>query len=529
MLSAAQIEQLPDEVKDHIAGLTHQYESRISQAELEIEDLQEQLKLARFRKFARSSESAEELLQAMLFEEAEIQSVPPDEPETDRSLTTVASHTRKKRGRKPLSDDLPTVEVIHDIPEAQKRCACGHELSKVDEEVSEKLKTIPEQFFVERHIRPKYACRNCEGSGDEENPVFRIASVPPSIIPKSIVTPELLAFIIQNKFVDHLPYYRQEKRFERLGARISRQDMSNWQQKAYIALKPLKDLLKEQLLSGPVIQMDETTVQVMNEPEKSNTSTSYMWLARGGPPGKPVVDYAYHRSRGSEYAKAYLSDFSGYLQTDGYVGYETALKDRSDIIHVGCMAHVRRKFFEAGKSSKKAGSAHQAVSKIAEFYRIEKELRSQDLSDDEFTRKRKARIAPVADRFKAWLDKKALSVRPSSAVGRAVTYALSQWDKVMKYIESPYLTPDNNGAENAIRPFVLGRKNWLFSGSPEGAEGSCFMFSLIETARQNGLNPYGYLVHVFTKAPEIGESGNWEDLLPWNIKDDLLELKSILN
>jgi transposase len=144
--------------------------------------------------------------------------------------------------------------------------------------------------------------------------------------------------------------------------------------------------MKEQhVLSGPVIQMDETTVQVMNEPEKSNTSTSYMWLARGGPPGKPVVDYAYHRSRGSEYAKAYLSDFSGYLQTDGYVGYETALKDRSDIIHVGCMAHVRRKFFEAGKSSKKAGSAHQAVSKIAEFYRIEKELRSQDLSDDEFT------------------------------------------------------------------------------------------------------------------------------------------------
>jgi transposase len=179
-----------------------------------------------------------------------------------------------------------------------------------------------------------------------------------------------------------------------------------------------------------------------------------------------VVDYAYHRSRGSEYAKAYLSDFSGYLQTDGYVGYETALKDRSDIIHVGCMAHVRRKFFEAGKSSKKAGSAHQAVSKIAEFYRIEKELRSQDLSDDEFTQKRKARIAPVADRFKAWLDKKALSVRPSSAVGRAVTYALSQWDKVMKYIESPYLTPDNNGAENAIRPLCAWPQELAVLGKP---------------------------------------------------------------
>jgi transposase len=277
MLSAAEIEQLPEEVQAHIVAL----DSRISQAELEIEDLQEQLKLARFRKFARSSESAEQLLQAMLFEEPEIQSTPPDEPETDSSLTTVASHTRKKRGRKPLSDDLPRVEVIHDIRQDQKRCACGHELSKIDEEVSEKLKTIPEQFFVERHIRPKYACRNCEGSGDEENPVFRIAPVPPSIIPKSIVTPELLAFIIQNKFVDHLPYYRQEKRFERVGARISRQDMSNWQQKAYLALKPLKTLIKSHLLSGPVIQMDETTVQVMNEPEKSSTSTSYMWLARG--------------------------------------------------------------------------------------------------------------------------------------------------------------------------------------------------------------------------------------------------------
>jgi transposase len=240
MLSAAEIEQLPEEVQAHIVAL----DSRISQAELEIEDLQEQLKLARFWKFARSSESAEQLLQAMLFEEPEIQSTPPDEPETDSSLTTVASHTRKKRGRKPLSDDLPRVEVIHDIRQDQKRCACGHELSKIDEEVSEKLKTIPEQFFVERHIRPKYACRNCEGSGDEENPVFRIAPVPPSIIPKSIVTPELLAFIIQNKFVDHLPYYRQEKRFERVGARISRQDMSNWQQKAYLALKPAENTHK---------------------------------------------------------------------------------------------------------------------------------------------------------------------------------------------------------------------------------------------------------------------------------------------
>lgn len=525
MLSSTEIEQLPEAVRKHLAEVASRYEARISEQEIEIEDLQERLKLALFRKFGRKSEAASELQQAMLFEETEDQAS--TEPQEEDELTTVPAHTRKKRGRKPLSDDLPRVEVIHDIRDEEKLCGCGHNLSKIDEEVSEKLKIIPEQVFVERHIRPKYACRSCEGSGDEEKPVFRIAEVEPVIIPKSMVTPELLAFIIQNKFVDHLPYYRQEKRFERIGVRISRQDMSNWQQKAYEALKPLKDLLRKQILTGPVIQMDETTVQVMNEEEKPNTSKSYMWLARGGPPGKPVVEYAYHQTRGSDYAREYLKPYSGYLQTDGYVGYETALKGRSDIIHVGCMAHVRRKFFEAAKGNK-ATSAHEAVAKIAQFYRIETQLRDSGLSDEEFVRQRKENILPHAKKFKDWLDKKAESIRPTSEAGKAVAYAVANWDRVMKYLESPYLTPDNNGAENAIRPFVLGRKNWLFSGSPTGAESSCFMFSLIQTARQNGLNPYGYLTHVFTTAPKIASDGNWADLLPWNIKGTLLNMESAI-
>ena len=517
MLSAAEIDKLPKEVQEHIVALTNRYES-------EIEDLQEQLKLALFRKFGRKTETTAELLQNLLFEEPEAEQ-PAEESFDDEEK--IEAYTRKKRGRKPLSKDLPRVDVIHDIPEEEKQCACGHELSKIDEEVSEKLKIIPEQVFVERHIRPKYACRHCEGSGDEEKPVFRIAPVKESIIPKSIVTPELLAFIIVNKFVDHLPYYRQEKRFERIGARISRQDMSNWQNKAHNFLFPLKDLIKSHLLSGEVINMDETTVQVMGEEGKANTSKSYMWLARGGPPDKPVVHYEYHRSRGSDYVKDYLKPFSGYLQTDGYVGYETALKERSDIVRVGCMAHVRRKFFEAAKSSKKTGAAQAAVSKIQKFYRIERDLRVEPLTPGEFLEKRKSMAEPVADDFKSWLDKKALTQRPTSNLGQAINYALSQWPKVMHYLDHPELTPDNNVAENAIRPFVLGRKNWLFSGSPEGAESSCFMFSLIETARQNGINPYEYLQHVFSLAPEIRKTGIWESLLPWNIKSDLMGLKTI--
>ena len=519
MLSAAEIEKLPKVVQEHITALTHRYET-------EIEDLQEQLKLALFRKFGRKTETTAELLQNLLFEEP-AEDVPPVEDSSSVEEETVGSYSRKKRGRKPLSKDLPRVDVVHDIPEEEKQCACGHELSRIDEEVTEKLKIIPEQVFVERHIRPTYACRKCEGSGDEEKPVFRIAPVEESIIPKSIVTPELLAFIVVNKFVDHLPYYRQEKRFERIGARISRQDMSNWQNKAYYYLAPLKDLIKSHLLSGNVVNMDETTVQVLGEEGKANTSKSYMWLARGGSPGKPVVHYEYHHSRGSDYVKDFLSGFKGYLQTDGYVGYETALKDRTDIIRVGCMAHVRRKFFEAAKSSKKAGSAQEAVSKIQKFYRIERELRAEEeLSPEGFLEKRKVLIGPVADDFKSWLEQKALTQRPTSNLGKAISYALSQWPNVIRYLDHPDLTPDNNDAENAIRPFVLGRKNWLFSGSPEGARSSCFMFSRIETARQNGLNPYGYLNFVFSNAPEIHKSGSWDELLPWNIKAELLELKT---
>jgi len=520
MLSKIEFEQLPDAIKTHITTL----ENRLNERNSEIEDLQEKLQLALFRKFGRTTESASSILQHNLFEE---EAASQDEtPKAAGSVTKVEAHTRKKQGRKPLSKDLPRVDVLYDIPEEEKHCGCGHELSKIDEEISEKLKIIPEQVFVERHIRPKYACRNCEGSGDEEKAVFRIAPVEPSIIPKSIVTPELLAFIIVNKFVDHLPFYRQEGRFQRIGASISRQNMSNWQQKAYEVLLPLKELFKSQILTGNVINMDETTVQVMGEDGKANTSKSYMWLARGGPAATPVIYYEYHCSRSSEYASQFLSEFKGYLQTDGYAGYDKTLKDRADITHVGCMAHVRRKFFEAAKSSKKAGSAQMGVSKIKEFYRIEKELRASNLSKDDFLEVRKVQITPIAKDFKLWLDEKAETVRPSSNTGKAVRYALSQWGKVMNYLEHPDLTPDNNSAENAIRPFVLGRKNWLFSGSPTGAQSSCLMYSLIETAKQNGLNPYGYLNHVFTMAPRATDQNDWKKLLPWNIDSDLLQLKT---
>ncbi|MCK5736299.1 MAG: IS66 family transposase [Spirochaetaceae bacterium] len=445
--------------------------------ERKVDQLQEKLRLALYRKFGRSSEKIDPNQQE-LFGEAEVEA---DVPEAEESTTTVSSHTRKKVGRKPLDPNIPRQEVIHDIPEEEKLCGCGARLSKVDEVVSEELEIIPEQVFVKRHIYPKYACRCCEGSGDEDKPVFRVAKAEPRLLPGSIASPALLAFILVNKFTDHLPFYRQENRFERIGAHISRQDMSNWTLKSYAVLKILEELFVKKIKEGPVLQMDETPVQVMKEPERPDIRKSYMWLARGGPPDAPLVYYKYHPTRDAGYIRDFLKCYSGFLQTDGYAAYDSALKDNELIIHVGCMAHLRRKFHEAAKGSRKAGGSHIALGKIQKIYRVEEELRGLEMDAAEFLARRKEQVVPLLVDFKTWLDEKALQVRPSSAFGQAISYASSQWTKVIRYLESPYLTPDNNAAERSIKPFIMGRKNWLFSGSPRGADASCFFYSMIET------------------------------------------------
>jgi len=498
-MELADIEASPQDAQDYIQSL-----------EMKIESLTEELRLAILRKFGRSSEKIDPS-QKELFEE-----MAPDEAEQEEQQISIPSHTRKKSGRKPLDPNLPREIIVHDIPEEEKICGCGHTLAKIDEVVSERLQVIPEQLYVEKHIRPKYACRHCEGSGDEDKPVFRIAPAPPSILPGSIVTSGLLAFILVNKFCDHLPFYRQEKRFERIGIRISRQDMSNWMNKVYLTLQFLEELFKKKIKEGPVIQMDETTVQVLNEPERPDTCKSQMWLARGGPPDAPLVIYEYQETKSSQHAKAFLEGYSGYLQSDGYAGYDAALKDNDNIIHVGCLAHARRKFVEAARASKKAGSAQIAVKKIRNIYRVEKELREKDLDEKEFLNRRKNQVEPLLKDLKEWLDDKALKVRPSCLTGEAISYTLGQWEKIVRYMESPYLTPDNNAAERGIKPFVIGRKNWLFAGSPHGAKASSLFFSLIETAKENNLNPYGYLKWIFDQVAVMDEQFNREKLLPWN-------------
>ena len=497
------IAELDEPVRDYI----HSLENRIS-------ILTEQLSLMRYKRFGRSSEALPHELSLPFFE-GEVKPVPPADEEDS---VTVPEHSRKRPGRKPIDPRLPRVETLVDIPEDEKLCACGKHLVKIGEERSEKLHHITEKYFVEVFIRPFWACKNCEGSADEGKSPVRIAPMPPSIIPKGMATPDLIASIVVNKFCDHLPFYRQEQRLSRLGVSISRTDMANWAIQAAKAVEPVFDLLQERVKDAEVINMDETSMTVMGEDGKANAAKSYMWLMRGGGPDAPAITYHYRPSHGAKEARELLGAFSGFLQTDGLDVYPAALAGTA-VRHVGCWAHARRRFFDAEKANPESTTAREGLAWIKQLYGIERNLRTKlaegGMKRDTFKAERDTLIEPVFKGFKAWLLIEAERVLPSSLAGKAVSYTLGQWEKLVRYVEHADLTPDNNAAENAIRPFVLGRKNWLICGSPDGARCSCILYSLIETAKANGLNPYSYLSTLFHYAPSAKSKNDWKRLLPF--------------
>lgn len=513
----------PPLAREMIRSLNEQLADRdeqLADKEAAIEELTEQVRLLKAMYFAKRSEQqnkpAHDETQYRLFDEAEF--VTEQEPEQESETIQVPAHSRAKTGRKPIPAEYPREEMIHDIPEEDKICPCGCTLTRIGEEVSEKLDYTPAKIKVLRHIRPKYACRGCEGVEDD-GPTVKTAPMPPQIIPQGIVTPGLLSFILINKFVDGLPFYRQERMFDRLGVQISRATMSGWAMRAVRACEPLVELLYGEIRSGPIINMDETTVQVLREPGRKNTSKSQMWVARGGPPKHPVVLFHYDPSRSGEVAKAIVGDFQGYLQTDGYAGYN-AVGEAEGITHVGCLVHVRRKFMDvlkSGSKKSKGGTAKTVVDLIGKIYHLEKQAREQELEPDQIRDMRQERAKPLMDKIKALLIEREKTTPPKGLLGKAVTYGLGQWSRIEVYLEDGQLSPDNNVAENAIRPFAVGRKNWLFSGSPRGAAASAAIYSLIETARANSLNPYDYLLHVFEKLPCASTSEDIQALLPKNL------------
>lgn len=438
----------------------------------------------------------------------------------------VKAYKRRKCGRKKLDDTLERVPIYHDIPESEKICGCGAKLIKVGEKVTERLNIIPEKIYVEKHIYPVYACRVCEGSGDEEHPVFRQTPAAKNIIPKSIATPGLLSYIFVNKYCNHMPYYRQAQHFERRGADLSRATMDKWQLEVYEKIKPLENVLLKHIKSGKVLNMDETTCRILNyENGNKERKKSYIWLAHGGPKDKKLVVYRYFESRSPKYIKPFINGFKGWLQTDEYPGYEAALKEhelfypKDKIIHVACAAHIRRKFYDALLNGKSKGAA-KALKYIQQMYYEENRLREQNLSDSELIAKRKEIIKPIMDEFYNWMIETQPTVPGSFKFGQAINYAISAWPHLMNYIDCPEIYLDNSISERSIRPYVLSRKNFLFSASEDGARSTCLLFSLIECAKIHGINPEEYLSSIFELAADTTDwtDSNWSELLPWNIK-----------
>lgn len=461
--------------------------------------LQEKIRQLTAKLFGKKSEklTAEDVFQGRLFDEAEEGS---NEETVHRPAPTirVASHERKKPGRKPLPDYLPREEIVIDIPEEEKRCACGEERTKIGEDVCEKMDIIPAKVVVKKYIRPKYACRNCEGSGDEGKIGVLTAPLPPQVLPRSIATPGLLAYLFTSKFCDALPFYRQEKMFARIGVDLSRATMCNLAMDIREKYPYLESSMWEGLREYPSIGIDETTVQVLAETGKKNTTTSYMWLFRGAHK-RPLVLYHYAPSRSPNEITCFLEGYSGVIQTDGYAGYDIFGKS-VNIRHAGCWAHARRKFYDAEKASP-GGYSAAVLGTIKELYAVEDEARERVLSPDEVYSLRREKSLPVIERLKSQLESKAHHVAPKSLLGKAIRYTLDQWNKLCVYLDDGQIPIDNNAVENAIRPFVVGRKNWLFSGSPRGARASALLYSIIETAKANRFEPYWYFRFLFERLP----------------------------
>lgn len=473
-------------------------------AELEQQNrwLMEQMKLLKRKQFGSSSEKAsDEVMEqiSLLFDEAEAYVYIEQKAET-----TVKAHTRKKNSgsvQDVIPKDIPVEEIVHELPEDQRMCPqCGEEMVVIGTEVHESLKIKPAEAILQRDIYYTYACKNCE-KNDISTPVVKTPKEP-VIIPGGFATPEAVAYIASQKFVMGSPLYRQEQEWNRKGLMLSRQTMSNWLLRcAEDWLVPVYDVLHQRLILMDLLHADETEVQVLHEPGKKAQAKSYMWLYRtSGDAECPIVLYEYQASRSGENPKAFLKGFHGYLQTDGYSGYSAV----ENVIHIGCLAHARRKFEEASNAQpkgKRSPTAEQGVAYCTKLFNLEKEYTEQQLTFEERKQQRLERSKPVLDAMLAWANTR--NAAPKSKLGVALTYLKNQWEPLNNFLLDGRIEISNNRAERSIKPFVMSRKNFLFANTPLGAQSSAVIFSLIETAKENGLDPYRYLSFVLTETPKL--------------------------
>jgi transposase len=413
---------------------------------------------------------------------------------------------RTPTGRKPLPKELPRIEHRHE-PERCTCAQCGQALVKIGEDVSEQLDVEPAWFFVHRHIRPQYACRACE--------TVTAAPVPAAVIDGGLAAPGLHAWVLTQKYLDHLPLYRIEQISARHGVPLARSTLAQWVGRLGVALQPLVDRLADHLKRHAVLHADETPVQQLDS-GTGKTRRAWLWAYRSNSLGhdSPIVVFDYRNSRGSEPPQHFLRDWRGHLMVDDYAGYKTLLK-REDVIELACLAHVRRKFYELNAQQPHA-LAQEALHFIAKLYAIEASAREHSAQARYALRQQEAK--PIWDAWQKWLLRQRARTAHNSGLGKAIDHALKRWPALLRYLDDGSFPIDNNGAENAIRPICLGKKNWLFTGSERAGQRAAAIQSLLATAKLNGLEPYAWLKDTLEKLP-AWPNRRLDELLPLRSAD----------
>lgn len=506
--------------------------------------LEEELRWLKGQFYGRSSErltdSGVSADQRMLFNEAEVlAAIEAAEALDAQRSTIIAAHERKARphsgGREPIPAHLPRKEILHQPPAHEKWCAHEHEgvcwaRERIGEEVSERYHFEPAKVWIERHVYPKYACGHCHQG-------VTVAAAIKSILPKSNASASLLAHVVTSKFDDGLPIFRICRQLERQEVRLTPGTVGTWVNTVGSeTVMPLINLMNDDLLAEPVVQIDETYLQVLQS-QKAPSSEHYMVVRAAGPPGRRIVLFTYTPSRTTAALKDLLmgSDgpFRGKLLTDGLELYDIVTESLG-LQHFGCLQHCRTYYHKALKVTElPSGRALAKVAmedylgKVFKTEREIKDLREQreragsTLELDEILKLRRQRSAPVLAAFKSWVEDLLPGVPPQSALGKALAYTLKQWPKLVRHIEHPDVPAHNNYIENIIRPFSQGRRVWLFANNPLGATASANLYSLVATARANGLEPGAYLNFLFESLPAAETVDALEALLPWNARSSL--------
>ena len=497
---------LPPEVAAYIRSLEKK-NAQLEQENKKLQGLAEQLVKMRKRMFGQSSEQAQYVNGEQLdfFNEAEAAAdACAEEPGKD---IPVKAHQRKPKSTKAdLTKGLEHKKVVLDLPDDQQICdICGSPRVKIGEKfIRSELVIVPAQMYVLDYYAASYKCAACEKETGETE-IFQ-AEAPVPVMKKSMAAPATVAYVIQEKFQNGVPLYRQEEYWKSKGVQLHRNTMANWVIRSSRWFVPLWDLLRKELLSGDIVNADETTCQVLKEDGRDAKKKSQMWVFCS--PEKKIALYKYAPSRGGKVAREMLEGFSGYLQTDGYSGYNSV----EDATRVGCWAHARRKWvdcFPDGVPVENTDSK-QAFELVEKLFCAEKELKLQDPAN--WKKHRRERLEPILNEY--WELLESFEAENGTNLQKAQTYSLNQKQSLNAVLENCELELTNNLAERTVKPFVMARKNFLFADTPKGADASALCFSILETAKRNELDPFGYLLYLLQELPKLGEEPTEEQLLP---------------